>query len=101
MICKRCQQDIPRIPAYKVPPPQRGWRYKDHSGRNWSGRVCPSCRANERRTVEVDGEFVYDDFNPDPLTNRLCKKCNKPLPKSKYFRHEECAVKGIMDVWEM
>lgn len=66
-------------------------QYLDENGKHWHGKSCPQC----------DHHHFYEKYNkhrrPEttnvvPISNkvRLCKECSKPLPDSRYFRHESC-----------
>lgn len=100
MKCKQCQQDKPKIKAETRPVPQRGYYYRDDQGRLWQGNICPDCfyPLNQGfHRIDKDEEELHEDrhYEADPLTTRVCRKCLGFLPKSRYFRHEECEVKNI------
>jgi len=100
MICKVCHQDKQKIRAERKPTNPGEFRYRDERGLVWHGLICPDCNAPKGLKAKneewVEEELAQDlDWNPDPLTDKKCRKCEKPLPKSRYFFHEECEVRGI------
>lgn len=109
MICKKCEQDKPKIKAERRPPTIRGNNngcyYRDDYGRLWQGNICPDCFWPKGRAYykeATDEADMHPDrfFNPNPISHRHCRKCDKNLPISRYFYHEECAPRGISDLLE-
>ncbi len=58
------------------------------NGRQWLGRKCPDCKGGVRK-------YELNAVTPDPITKRLCRICNKPLPTSRYFNHSTCLPNQI------
>jgi len=98
-VCKKCTLEVQKIKAEHRPAPSRGHYYRDDKGRLWQGKICPNCYwpTNKKYNMEGGVADAVDDFNSDPLTDRLCRGCHKPLPTSRYFRHPECEV---IETWD-
>ena len=66
--------------------------YTDSEGKTWNGKTCYTCvlmAVNQRAQAKRE-----------KVTRRLCRVCNKNLPKSKYFMHADCTPTASFYVFE-
>lgn len=99
-VCKICRIAQPRrlteIILYGQPV------YQDLKGKVWHGMLCPDCSYEKHTRRKNDQkELLGPPMKSDPLTKRKCRKCELPLPKSRYFRHITCdpAYKSEFEAW--
>lgn len=75
----------------------------DERGRRWIGFKCPDCVMKHiieaRKKAKEEDKEEDTLYKPDNTTRRLCKVCEKALPASKYFKHNECSKE--IDYWDM
>ena len=108
--CRQCKIEKLRTRAERRVG-ERGYRYRDVEGKMWRGFICGACYNSNCRRPRAkgsknfkdeidDGTEMLDNFEANPITNRKCRKCTKFLTKSRYFYHQECAPKDIVDLLE-
>lgn len=83
--CKRCNKTKVRLFMGRYTR-NKTKMYVDEKGYPSTGLICPVCMAQPLPKHKAEGP----NFETDPLTNRLCRECCKPLPTSRYFMHSEC-----------
>jgi hypothetical protein len=75
MICNACKKNVTKRFDGQVM--SNGRRvYHDENGLRWNGAVCPPCKINSQKEKQ------------DPR-GKLCK-CGRVMPKTRYYRCEEC-----------
>lgn len=97
--CRQCQQEKPKLRAEKRPSTEGNY-YRDDKGRMWQGNICPDCFWPAQTAYykeDADESEMHPDrfFESDPISFRHCRKCDKNLPTSKYFYHNECAPEDV------
>jgi Zn finger protein HypA/HybF involved in hydrogenase expression len=58
--------------------------------RRWVGPLCPECKGHKIRVRPLKVDDLGPEFNPNPLTNRRCRKCSVQLRQSQYFHCFKC-----------
>jgi hypothetical protein len=63
--------------------------FTDDQGKIWNGFQCPSCKYGSRKPY----------VKASDKGKRLCRKCRRALPDTRYFRHEHCESKDSWLDW--
>jgi hypothetical protein len=79
-VCRVCNRDMVRVPAGVNAKGARLW--KDATGRQWSGRMCPDCNAVRSRSHK------RSKGGPRTQYDKYCTRCRRsgaePLPEERW-----------------
>lgn len=103
--CSRCKQVKPRTFKETLYRWHHGTMrprhvYVDDRGKQWKSLNCPTCTSQKSIVAKkANAERLQPFYGPtcaqvkaaaQRTWKRKCRKCDKPLPPSKYFYHSCC-----------
>jgi len=99
--CIRCGVLKARIRNSKMGGLKSRYSYVGSCGKRWKSTICPPCasaasmrsrmKAQKKEQRRMEMSLIGEAVDTNPLTHRMCKKCNKPLRANRYYFHPDCA----------
>ncbi len=90
--CKKCNVIKPKVDSGRQNNVGKTI-FVDAEGKRWNGAQCPQCTTKVNNIRALRNKKLKTQANKKLkalVKARYCSRCNRRLPKTRYFNHAEC-----------